>query len=90
MIDLSRRQFITSAAAMGASMSIEDRRNWAAETDVRFDFTRPLDGWETVTGKWAVEEVPGALQGDRALVQRAMGNAFNVIVAPAVLTPTSM
>jgi hypothetical protein len=26
--------------------------------------------------------MPGASQGDRALVQRATGNAFNVIVAP--------
>jgi hypothetical protein len=82
MRGLSRRQFITAAAAMGASMSIEDRRNWAAQTDRRFDFTRPLDGWETVSGKWKVEEVPGALQAGLALVQRATGNAFNVIVAP--------
>ena len=29
-----------------------------------------------------IEEVPGALQGGRALVQRATDNAFNVIVAP--------
>ena len=63
-------------------MSIEGRRTRAAETDVRFDFTRPLEGWQTVTGTWAVEEVPGASQGGRALVQRATGNAFNVIVAP--------
>ncbi len=82
MIDVSRRQFITAAAAMGASMSIGDRRSWAAEPEVHFDFTRPLDGWETVTGKWAVADVPGASQGGRALVQRATNNAFNVIVAP--------
>jgi hypothetical protein len=82
MIGLSRRQFLTAAVAMGATMSTEDRPNWAAETNVRFDFTRPLDGWETVTGTWAIEEVPGASQAGRALVQRATGNAFNVIVAP--------
>src|SRR5260370_42553712 len=82
MIGLSRRQFMTAAAAIGVSMSIEGRRTRAAETDVRFDFTRPLEGWQTVTGTWAVEEVPGASQGGRALVQRATGNAFNVIVAP--------
>jgi hypothetical protein len=63
-------------------MSTQDRPNWAAETNVGFDFTRPLDGWETVAGTWAVEEVPGASQAGRALVQRATGNAFNVIVAP--------
>jgi len=82
MIDVSRRELITAAAAMGASMSIGDRRSWSAEPEVHFDFTHPLEGWETVTGKWAVEDVPGASQGGRALVQRATGNAFNVIVAP--------
>jgi hypothetical protein len=35
-----------------------------------------------VTGKWGIEDVPRALHGRRALVQRAMDNAFNVIVAP--------
>ena len=63
-------------------MSIEGRGSWAAESEVRFDFTRPFEGWETVTGKWAVEEVAGASKSDRALVQRATGNAFNVIIAP--------
>lgn len=63
-------------------MSIGDRRPRAAESEVHFDFTRPLEGWETVTGKWAIEEVPGALLGGGALVQRATDNAFNVIVAP--------
>jgi Domain of Unknown Function (DUF1080) len=82
MINVSRRQFITAAAAIGASMSIGDQGSWAAESDVHFDFTRPLEGWETVTGKWGIEEVPGASKGGRALVQRATDNAFNVIIAP--------
>ena len=82
MIEVSRRQFITTAAATGAVMSIEGRGSWAAESEVRFDFTRPFEGWETVTGKWAVEKVAGASKSDRALVQRATDNAFNVIVAP--------
>jgi hypothetical protein len=63
-------------------MAIGERRPWAAESGVSFDFTRPFDGWETVTGKWAIEDVPGASQGGRALVQHATNNAFNVIVAP--------
>jgi hypothetical protein len=63
-------------------MTIGDRGSRAAEPEVHFDFTRPLEGWETVTGKWVVEDVPGASQGGRALVQRATDNAFNVIVAP--------
>jgi hypothetical protein len=48
-----------------------------------FDFeTRGIEGWITVTGRWAVEEVAGAPSGKRALVQRATTNEFNVIVAP--------
>jgi hypothetical protein len=53
----------------------------AAESGVSFDFTRPLEDWETVTGKWGIEDVPGASRG-KALVQRATNNPFNVIVAP--------
>jgi hypothetical protein len=49
---------------------------------LRFDLTEPLDRWMTVSGKWAIEDVPGASQGGRALVQRATANDFNVIVAP--------
>src|ERR1700730_16498562 len=82
MTTLSRRETITAAATLGVSMAIGERRPWAAESGVSFDFTRPFDGWETVTGKWAIEDVPGASQGGRALVQHATNNAFNVIVAP--------
>jgi hypothetical protein len=82
MTALSRRQLITAAAALGASLVIGERRPWAAGSEVRFDFTRPLEGWETVTGKWGIEDVPGASHGGRGLVQRATNNAFNVIVAP--------
>ncbi|ACB96124.1 hypothetical protein Bind_2522 [Beijerinckia indica subsp. indica ATCC 9039] len=60
---------------------IGDRRSNAVESQVRYDFTQPLEGWETVTGKWGVEDVPGASKG-KALVQRATNNDFNVIVAP--------
>jgi hypothetical protein len=50
----------------------------------RFEFgPRGLEGWTTVTGQWAVEEMAGAPSGKRVLVQRATKNAFNVIVAPA-------
>jgi hypothetical protein len=76
----SRRQLITAAAALGA-LAVGERRLWAAGSEVRFDFTRPFEGWETVTGKWGIEDVPGASRG-KALVQRATVNAFNVIVAP--------
>src|SRR6266487_5307607 len=50
----------------------------------RFDFEQPgLEGWKTVDGQWAVEEMGGAPSGQRVLVQRAVKNAFNVIVAPS-------
>jgi 3-keto-disaccharide hydrolase len=77
----SRRQLLTAAAALGASLAIGERHSWATGSEVRYDFTRPFDGWEAVTGKWGIEDVPGASRG-RALVQRATNNAFNVIVAP--------
>src|SRR5437660_12337560 len=81
--NMTRRHLVTAAAAVGASMSIDDRfARAAAGPERRFDFTQPLDGWMTVSGKWAIEEVAGASQGGRALVQRATNNDFNVIVAP--------
>jgi Domain of Unknown Function (DUF1080) len=49
----------------------------------KFDFdTKGIDGWTTVDGQWAVEDMAGAPSGKRVLVQRATKNAFNVIVAP--------
>ncbi len=49
---------------------------------MRYDFTRPLEGWETISGTWKVEDVPGVSQGGKALVQHATDKDFNVIVAP--------
>ncbi len=49
----------------------------------RFDFKQQgVEAWKTVDGRWAVEEMAGAPSGKRALVQRALENTFNVIVAP--------
>ena len=79
-IGLTRRHLIT--AAIGASMSIETGFARAQSSPLSFDFTKSLDGWTIVSGQWAIEEVAGAAQGGRALVQRATGNDFNVIVAP--------
>jgi len=78
---VTRRHLMTAAAVAGASMSIGKRFAWSA-SERSFDFTKPLDGWTTVSGKWAIEDVPGASQAGRALVQRATENEFNVIVAP--------
>lgn len=41
-----------------------------------------LEGWRSVGGQWTVEEMSGAPSGKRVLVQRALRNSFNVIVAP--------
>jgi len=81
MIDMSRRQLVTAATVLGAYLAIGERGPWAAGSEVQFDLTNPLEGWETVTGKWDIKDVPGASHG-KALVQRATENAFNVIVAP--------
>src|SRR5215475_6961161 len=50
----------------------------------RFDFERQgMEGWQSVDGRWVIEEMPGAPRGKRVLVQRAVENFFNVIVAPS-------
>jgi len=47
------------------------------------DFDRAgIDAWTTVEGRWAVENMPGAPSGSNVLVQRAVKNQFNVILAP--------
>jgi 3-keto-disaccharide hydrolase len=53
-----------------------------ASTDT-FDFeAKGVEGWTTVDGQWAVEEMAGAPSGKKVLVQRVTRNQFNVIVAP--------
>jgi hypothetical protein len=81
MMKLSRRQFITTAA-LGASASVGGRFARSAGAEKVFDFTKLLDGWETITGNWTVEDVAGASREERALVQRATTNEYNVILAP--------
>jgi hypothetical protein len=81
MMKLSRRQFIATTA-LGASVPAGIRSAQSAGQERVFDFTQPLDGWETIAGNWAVENVPGASQSERALVQRATSNEYNVILAP--------
>ena len=67
-----------SVGATPAEVKLPD--NVPAET---FDFgIKGIDGWTTVDGQWAVEDMPGAPSGKKVLVQRATRNAFDVIVAP--------
>ena len=81
MVKISRRHLIASAA-LGASAPVGSRSARAAGPNDIFDFSKPLDGWETISGNWTVENIPGASRGGRALVQRATDNEYNVIVAP--------
>jgi hypothetical protein len=79
---LSRRRLITATAAAGASISIGSAIARSQPSVRSFDFSKPLDGWTIVSGKWATEEVPGDWPGRPALVQQAQSKEFNVIVAP--------
>ncbi len=71
------RQYRTSVAT-AAELQVQDGAPVA-----RFDLDQKgIEGWKTVDGLWVVEEMAGAPSGKRVLVQRALENAFNVIVAP--------
>lgn len=52
-----------------------------AEEKIAFE-AKGIDGWTVVDGQWVVEDMGGAPSGRRVLVQRAVKNPFNVIVAP--------
>ena len=86
----SRRRMLTALlGALGAPL-LTPRVGAAEEIKVpdnlpveRFDFDiKGVEGWTTVDGQWAVEDMAGAPGGKRVLVQRAVKNAFGVIVAP--------
>jgi len=89
-----RRRFLRAALAGLAAFGVSRRgRALAAPAEIKlpddaptetFDFeTKGIEGWTTVGGQWAVEDMAGAPSGKKVLVQRATKNEFNVIVAPA-------
>ena len=70
---------IVGPAAAAAELEVP-----ATAVTVRYDFEDGrLGDWKTIDGTWAIEEMAGAPSGRRVLVQRAVENVFNVIVAPA-------
>ncbi len=65
--------------AVAAELALPD-----SATTTKYDFdAQGIGDWTVVGGTWAVEDMPGAPSGKRVLVQRATGNDFDVIVAPA-------
>jgi len=56
----------------------------------RFDFeTAGVERWTTIAGRWTVEDMAGAPDGKRVLVQREVRNEFNVIWRRPAPTPPS-
>ena len=83
---------------VGIALLLDGRTSWAQKFDKkeqaelklsdtrveRFDFEQKgIETWKAVDGRWSVEETKDAPSGKRVLVQRAVSNNFNVIVAPA-------
>ncbi len=69
---------IETSMANAAELKVPD----AAPVE-RFHFgQRGIEGWKTVDGRWAVEQIAGTPSGKGVLVQRAVENTFNVIIAP--------
>ncbi len=85
------RTVLAGVTALGSGLHADAH---AAPTELKlpegtptqtFDFEgKGIEGWTTVAGQWAVEDMAGAPSGTKVLVQRATKNDFNVIVAPAV------
>jgi Domain of Unknown Function (DUF1080) len=82
MKNLSRRKIIAATTIFGACATAGSRFAWPAAREQQIDLTNFSNGWESVAGRWSVDEVQGASRNGRALVQRATDNEFNVIVAP--------
>src|SRR5215831_19377282 len=64
MTMVSRRQFITGASAMTASISAFDGPALSAAAGNQFDFSKPLEGWEPISGQWTIQSVAGASYRD--------------------------
>ena len=78
----SMRRFLMGSAAMGASAALDGPLTGSTMAQEVLDLSKPLAGWEAVSGRWTTDDVAGA-NGGRALVQHATDNEFNVIVAPS-------
>src|SRR5262249_20599700 len=91
---VSRRGLLKAAFRVGLAAFATPRFARAADpvalslpaglAEARWDFdSKGIEGWTSIDGQWAIEEMAGAPSGKRVLVQRAVKNTFNVIVAPS-------
>ncbi len=81
----SRRRLLAGSMSFIATAGVVDVTRSGAETPShRYDFRdRALQGWLTVAGNWAVQDLPNDPGNSPALMQRSTDNEFCVIVAPA-------
>ncbi len=92
-MNVTRREVVKATLAAVAAGALLPRVSATAATEElkvpdnvpvdTFDFeAKGIEGWTTVDGQWAVEDMAGAPSGKKVLVQRATKNEFNVVVAP--------
>jgi hypothetical protein len=91
MTGTSRRGWLRAVLTVLGAYGMTRRPPLAAAAEIKvpdhvpsetFDFEAGIDGWTSVTGQWAVEEMAGAPSGKKVLVQRSTKNEYTVIVAP--------
>ena len=90
---VSRRGVLAATLGSFVTSLLGRRRASAAPAELtlpgnppaaRSDFaTSGIDRWRVIDGQWAVEDMNDAPSGKRVLVQRAVKNDYNVIVAPS-------
>jgi hypothetical protein len=90
---VSRRGIVAPTLGSVAMSIFGKRRADAAPAELtvpgtpaieRWDFeTGGIERWTVVDSQWSVEEMSDAPSGKRVLVQRAVKNEYNVIVAPS-------
>src|SRR5256886_8150122 len=91
-MNVTRREVVKATAAVAAGALLPRVSATAAAEELKvpdnvpvdtFDFeAKGIEGWTTVDGQWAVEDMAGAPSGKRVLVQRGTKNSLTIVVAP--------
>jgi hypothetical protein len=92
---ITRRRMLEGAMKLGlaaVTAPMVGHRAFAAPTELTLPDgtasrqegfeTGTIADWTVVNGRWAVEDIAGAPDGKRVLVQRSVSNTYNEIVAP--------